>query len=106
MHGDRQFPFVAVSEIIAPSRAGSSALRLAFEQRLGKVDGREDFGGLEVWQDARGPERFLMVSWWRTKHSMEEYLRSEDHRESHARLPTGELRPRGVRFERFHMVAT
>lgn len=99
-------PFVAVSEILAPSAQGADALRAAFEDRLGIVDDREAFGGLEVWRDARNESRFLMVSWWRSREDMTSYLHSAEHDTSHARIPQGDLRPKGVRFERFEVVAT
>jgi heme-degrading monooxygenase HmoA len=100
--GDRQF--VAVSEISVPE-AGRATLQAAFAYRLGAVDQWPGFGGLQVWADAADPCTLIMVSWWDSQESFATYMRSEDHRRSHRRIPDGEHRPRANGFRRFEVIA-
>jgi heme-degrading monooxygenase HmoA len=46
-----------------------------------------------------------MVSWWVSRQAFVEYMRSEEHDRSHARVPSGDARPRPVRLSRFTLVA-
>jgi heme-degrading monooxygenase HmoA len=59
----------------------------AFRDRLGAVDGFAGFEGLEVWSSDREPGEVLMVSRWRDRGCFTAYMRSADHRTSHARIP-------------------
>jgi heme-degrading monooxygenase HmoA len=96
---------VVVSELaIAPS--ASASLEAAFGDRLGDVDTFPGHRRLEVWKDDRRPGRYLMVTWWDTPAAFHQYLRSDAHRASHARIPTEPARPRGVRVDRFTRLAT
>lgn len=96
--------FVAFSEIgIDP--IGSDRLVEAFTQRLGAVDTWPGFRRLEVWEDEAASGRFVMVSWWDDKESFKSYMRSEDHRLSHARIPSDPAAPRPVSFSRFRIIA-
>jgi diguanylate cyclase (GGDEF)-like protein len=97
-------PYVAFSEIAVPEQ-GADALVAAFEDRLGAVDGWPGFRHLEVWSDAVDPTHYVMVSWWDTEDSFRAYMRSGEHRRSHARIPTGELRPRPDTFRAYRIVA-
>jgi heme-degrading monooxygenase HmoA len=96
--------FVAHSEIRVPTR-GVADLLAAFRDRLGEVDGWPGFARLEVWQDERDPERFVMVSWWDSHECFSEYMRSQSHRRSHARIPAGPDAPKAASFARFTVVA-
>lgn len=96
--------FVAVSELSVPE-AGRAAVEAAFAARLGAVDGWSGFHGLEVWRDTADAGSLVMISYWDTQESFARYMRSEDHRCSHARIPAGELRPRPRRFRRFEVIA-
>ncbi|MGK2947705.1 MAG: antibiotic biosynthesis monooxygenase family protein [Acidimicrobiales bacterium] len=96
--------FVAHSEIRVPA-SGSPDLIAAFLARLGEVDGWPGFERLEVWQDERDVERFVMVSWWDSHESFSSYMRSPSHRRSHDRIPAGSDAPKPVSFARFQVVA-
>ncbi len=96
-------PFVAHSELRIDGPSGM--LTDAFRDRLGKVDGWPGFDRLEVWQDEHDETRFVMVSWWQSEAHFMAYMRSEDHRESHQRIPEEPHRPVPVRFSRFRVVS-
>ena len=97
-------PYVAVSEI-AVDEQGVDALRAAFADRLHAVDAWDGFLGLELLADRRRPGRYLMISRWRSKEVFTQYMRSNDHRESHARIPRGPHAPRAAGFDEFDVVA-
>lgn len=98
-------PYVAVSEI-AVDEQGEDALRAAFEDRLRAVDQWDGFLGLELLADRRRAGRYLMISRWRSKEVFVAYMRSDDHRESHARIPGGSHAPRAAGFDEFDVVAS
>lgn len=97
--------FVAVSELTVPE-AGRDGLREAFEHRLGDVDHWPGFRGLQVLEDVADRSSLMMISWWDDQECFSNYMRSEDHRRSHHRIPTGEDRPRPRRFRRYEVIAT
>jgi heme-degrading monooxygenase HmoA len=93
-----------VSELqVDPS--GASALEEAFQNRLGEVDDWPGFVRLEVWRDPRHDGRYLMVSWWERREQFTDWMRSQSHDRSHARVPS-DPSPRPVRFDRFEVIAT
>jgi heme-degrading monooxygenase HmoA len=96
--------FVAVSELIVPE-GGRPDTDAAFAGRLGAVDGWPGFRALQVLADAADPSSLMMISWWDDRASFDAYMHSDDHRASHARIPSGELRPRPARFRRFSVIA-
>jgi heme-degrading monooxygenase HmoA len=78
--------YISMSRLrIEPEKAG--ALVAAFRARLGRVEDHEGFQGLEVWQSDRDAGEILMVSRWRNRACFKAYMKSEDHRESHDRIP-------------------
>ena len=96
---------VVVSELaIAPE--GADHLETAFQDRLGEVDGFPGFIHLEVWKDGRRPGRYLMVTWWNSPDAFHQYLRSDAHRRSHARIPRDPARPEPVRVDQFSLITT
>ena len=97
--------FVAFSELAVPE-PGRDALIAAFQSRLGAVESASGFQRLEVWADQDDPSAFTMVSWWDSRSEFLAYMRSVDHRRSHARMATGPDAPRPARFRRFERVAT
>ena len=97
--------FVAHSEIFIDPEA-VAVLEDAFLSRLGKVEEWPGFTRLEVWRDAGTPGRYVMVSWWADLESFKAYMRSDDHKRSHARIPEHPARPRGVAFTRYTVVAS
>jgi heme-degrading monooxygenase HmoA len=97
--------FVVSSELRVPAE-GVDALEDAFAGRLGEVDAFDGFRHLEVWADEQDAGRFLMISWWDSRESFLRYMRSESHRRSHARVPTGEHGPRPVSVKRYRRIAT
>lgn len=96
--------FVALSLLRVPD-GGQDALDAAFAHRLGLVDHWAGFRALEVWADLADPTQYAMVSWWDSPAEFQAYMRSDDHRRSHDRIPTGSHRPRPVKFRRFRVVA-
>ncbi len=101
---DAPHAFVAYSEIAVPAD-GAEALVDAYADRLREVEAWPGFGHLDVWQDVGDPSRFVMVSWWDRKASFTDYMHSDSHRRSHARIAQGPGRPRPVAFTRFRIVA-
>jgi heme-degrading monooxygenase HmoA len=87
--------FVVSSEVtISPESAGT--LERSFRERLRLVENAPGFRQLETWRDAARPGVFQMVSWWDDAESFRRYMRSEEHRVSHARIPAMPDRPRGT----------
>ena len=99
-----QQPYVALSEIRVDAE-GVDALRAAFDDRLRAVDRWEGFLGLELLADRRDAGRYVMVSRWTSREVFVEYMRSQDHRRSHARIPGGPHAPRAAGFDEFDVVA-
>jgi heme-degrading monooxygenase HmoA len=78
--------YVSLSRLrIEPAEA--PALVKAFRGRLGAVDRHPGFIDLQVWQSDRDPGELIMVSRWRDRASFRDYMRSEDHKRSHSRIP-------------------
>ena|ERR1700754_4859878 len=64
----------------------SDALIEAFRGRAHLVDHAPGFLDLEVWRSDRDPEEVLMVSRWRDRAAFTAYMRSAEHKVSHARI--------------------
>jgi heme-degrading monooxygenase HmoA len=78
--------YVSLSRLrIAPER--SDELVSAFRNRARLVDTADGFIDLQVWRSDRDPGEVIMVSRWRDRASFREYMRSEEHATSHARIP-------------------
>lgn len=99
----RASSFVVTSELAVPID-GVEELETAFRNRLGSVDAWPGFQGMEVWCDGRAEGRYMLVSWWRTPEDCRGYMHSQEHRESHTRVPTGDHAPRAVAVRRFRVV--
>lgn len=97
--------FVVASTIRVPVR-GASALEAAFSHRLREVDEVPGFRRLEVWSDLSDETCYLMVSWWDSHDAFLSYMRSDAHRRSHDRIPTGAEAPRPAGLSRYTVVAT
>ena len=92
--------FVVSSEVtISPESA--EILERAFRERLHLVENAPGFRRLEIWRDVTRPGVFQMVSWWNAADSFRRYMRSEEHRMSHARIPQAPDRPRGTGVRRY-----
>ena len=76
----------------------------AFGRRAGLVESHEGFVDLQVWRSDRDLAGVLMVSRWRDKDALREYMRSSDHRVSHDRMDP--LLRRAVRLERLESMHT
>ena len=70
---------------IAPERAPE--LVRAFRGRMRAVEEHDGFVDLQVWQSDRDPGELVMVSRWRDRAAFTAYMRSADHKRSHARIP-------------------
>jgi heme-degrading monooxygenase HmoA len=80
--------YVSMSRLrIEPERAAE--LVSAFRDRVGLVDDFEGFVDLQVWQSDRDPGEILMVSRWDTRAHFTAYMRSREHKVSHARIDPG-----------------
>ena len=97
--------YVTISEIDC-REAGVEQLSEAFRTRLRRVDSFPGFLGLEVLQDRRRPTRFLMVTRWDSRDTFRRYMKSEEHRASHARVPGAPGWPRGAGLTEYELVAT
>lgn len=95
--------YVVSSEVTIGPEHGDQ-LERAFQDRLHLVESAPGFQRLEVWQDISQPGVFQMVSWWDDADRFREYMRSDDHRASHARIPSEPERPRGTRFRQYRRV--
>lgn len=97
--------YVVASEL-AVDVEGASVLEAAFQERLGKVEQHPGFQRLQVWRDNVREGNYLMVSWWDDEASFRAYMRSDRHRESHARIPKDPAKARGVGLRRYTLIAT
>jgi heme-degrading monooxygenase HmoA len=78
--------YVSMSRLrIAASESG--ALVDAFRARAHLVDCAPGFIDLEVWRSDRDPSEVLMVSRWTDRASFTAYMRSDEHKVSHDRIP-------------------
>ena len=92
--------FVVSSEVtISPESA--RILERSFVERLRLVEKAPGFRRLETWRDVTRPGVFQMVSWWDNAESFRRYMRSEEHRISHVRIPAEPDRPRGTGVRRY-----
>ena len=95
--------FVVSSEVtISPEHA--ETLERAFRERLHLVEKAPGFQRLETWRDLTRPGVFQMVSWWDDTDSFRRYMRSEEHRISHARIPHAPDRPHGTGVRRYALL--
>lgn len=51
------------------------------------MESHEGFIDLQVWRSDRDPAEVLMVSRWEDRDAFKAYMRSADHKTSHARIP-------------------
>ena len=58
----------------------------AFRRRAHLVDHADGFVDLQVWQSDRNAGELVMVSRWRDRAAFKAYMKSEEHRISHARV--------------------
>jgi|SRR5579875_2913106 len=101
---DSRTEYVAISEIAVPE-AGAADLEGAFQGRLRAVDRWPGFRGLELLKDHRAPGRYIMVCRWDTREHFLAYMRSADHKASHARIPRGPNAPTPAGFIEYTRVA-
>jgi heme-degrading monooxygenase HmoA len=64
----------------------SDELVAAFRARSGSVESYDGFIDLQVWRSDRDPGEVLMVSRWNDRDAFKAYMKSTDHRLSHARI--------------------
>src|SRR3954462_2148557 len=84
--------------------ARSDELVHAFKQRLRLVGGFDGFVDLQVWRSDRDPGEVLMVSRWRDRAAFSAYMRSAEHKRSHARIP--DHLEAAIRLERLEHLQT
>ena len=86
---------------VAPERVDE--LVAAFRRRAHLVDAAPGFIDLEVWRSDREPGEVIMVSRWRDRAAFRDYMRSEAHAASHARIdPALDAAIRLERLEHLH----
>jgi heme-degrading monooxygenase HmoA len=94
--------YVSVSRLRVEEHR-SDELVAAFRGRLGLVDGFPGFVDLQVWRSDRDPGELLMVSRWDSREHFKAYMKSREHRRSHARIaPDLEAAIRLERLEHLH----
>ncbi len=91
---------VITSEVTIPTE-DADLLEAAFQSRIRLVEGAPGFPRIEVWRDVVRPGVFQMVSWWDSAEDFRTYMRSEEHRCSHARIPQAPHAPRGTGVRRY-----
>lgn len=96
--------YVAISEIAVPE-AGEAALERAFHDRLRAVDRWPGFRDLQLLKDRKDAGRYIMICRWDTRQQFLAYMRSTDHRRSHARIPGGPDAPAPAGFRDYILVA-
>ena len=80
--------YVSLSRLrVSEERADE--LVAAFRRRMGAVDRFDGFVDLQVWQSDRDRGELIMVSRWRDRDCFKAYMRSAEHRDSHARIDPG-----------------
>jgi heme oxygenase (mycobilin-producing) len=95
--------YVSISRLrIAPERVDE--LVTAFRARARLVESHDGFVDLQVWQSDREAGEILMVSRWRTRGCFQAYMKSGDHRTSHARIDPG--LDAAIRLERLEHMST
>ena len=95
--------YVSLSRLrVAPDRAED--LVSAFRARAHLVDAADGFLGLEVWRSDRGGDELIMVSRWRDRSCFQRYMKSDEHRISHDRIPA-DLQ-RSIKLERLEHLRT
>jgi len=67
-------------------QARAPELIAAFRRRARLVDDADGFLDLQVWQSDRDACELVMVSRWRDRAAFTAYMRSDEHRRSHARI--------------------
>ena len=87
---------------IAPDLAPE--LVTAFRGRMRAVERHDGFIDLQVWQSDRDRGELLMVSRWRDRAAFTAYMRSADHKASHARVPAA--LDAAIRLERLEHLHT
>src|SRR3954453_17823003 len=94
--------YVSMSRLrVAASESG--ALVEAFRARAHLVDDARGFVDLEVLRSDRDPEEILMGARWTDRAAFTAYMRSEEHKGSHARIdPALQAAIRLERLEHLH----
>jgi len=77
---------VSMSRLRIPVERADDLVR-AFRARARLVDHADGFVDLQVWQSDRDAGELIMVSRWRDRAAFTAYMRSEDHKTSHGRIP-------------------
>jgi heme-degrading monooxygenase HmoA len=78
--------YVSMSRLRIPVERADDLVR-AFRARARLVDHADGFVDLQVWQSDRHAGELIMVSRWRDRAAFTAYMRSQDHKTSHARIP-------------------
>jgi heme-degrading monooxygenase HmoA len=95
--------YVSMSRLRIPGER-ADALVSAFRARARLVDDAEGFVDLQVWQSDRDAGELIMVSRWRDRDAFKAYMRSDDHKVSHDRIPP-ELKD-AIKLERLEHLHT
>jgi heme-degrading monooxygenase HmoA len=77
--------YISMSRLRLPAPQVAELLE-AFRDRAGLVDSADGFLDLEVWYSDRDAGEVIMVSRWQTREAFSQYMKSADHKTSHARI--------------------
>ena len=77
--------YVSLSRLRVPESRAPELID-AFRRRAHLVDDVDGFIDLQVWQSDVDAGELIMVSRWRERQAFVEYMRSAEHKASHARI--------------------
>ena len=97
-------PAFVVSSEVTVDAGDAGLLTAAFQARVRLVEAAQGFQRLEVWSDLVRPGVFQMVSWWDSEETFRSYMRSTEHRVSHARIADLPRKPKGTGVRRYALV--
>ena len=78
--------YVSMSRLRVPASRADDLVK-AFRNRLRAVEAYDGFIDLQVWQADRDETELVMVSRWRDRAAFKAYMKSDDHKVSHERVP-------------------
>ena len=81
-------PIAIVNRIKAPDRETFNHIIERFKNRAGLVDRMPGFQGFELWANEEKLE-ILVITRWRSKEDMENWVNSQEFRKAHERASTG-----------------
>ncbi len=82
-------PIAIVNRINAPNKEAFHNIIERFRNRAGLVDRMPGFQGFELWANEEKLE-ILVITRWRSKKDLENWINSEEFKKAHERARTGD----------------